>query len=125
MNHNNRFSRLTIIQHNVQCWQTSNYALANIYNSLHPDIILINEHSLTNSVNPKIFNYNIISSNKQNQKYRGTAIAIRSNIHPRIHDNFYSDLLAVTIETTNGPLTIATIYNPPRDDYINLSLIHI
>ena len=72
----------------------------------------------------KIFNYNTFSSNKLNQRNRGTAIAIRNNIYPRVHDNFHSDLLAITIDTAHGPLTIATYYNPPRDDFLNYIDFH-
>ncbi|KAF2350210.1 hypothetical protein FHG87_019034 [Trinorchestia longiramus] len=42
-------SKLTIIQHNVQSWTNKRIALSNIYNTIDPDIILINAHSLINT----------------------------------------------------------------------------
>ena len=124
MDRNNRYNRLTIMQHNVRSWNSSKFALSNIYNNLNPDIILINEHSITTNKNLKIFNYKVFQSNKQNERNRGTAIAIKNNIHPILHDYFHSDLLAITIDTTHGPLTIATHYNPPRDNYLNYIDFH-
>ena len=37
---------LTILQHNVQTWNTKRHTLANIYNSIDPDILLLNETSV-------------------------------------------------------------------------------
>lgn len=112
--------KLTIIQHNVRNWSTNKITLSNIYNKIDPDIILINEHSLLNDTIPKIFNYNSFTTNKNNEHYAGAAIAIRRGIEFKLHDNFYSDTIAVTIQTMQGPITIATSYVPPRTNYINL-----
>ena len=115
---------LKIVQHNVRNWTTNSFAFSNIYNSLNPDIILINEHSIKTGNSFKIFNYNTIYSNKKNEYHSGSAIAIRKNITYRLHDNFYTDFLAITIETIQGNITIATTYNPPRDDFLNYIDFH-
>lgn len=117
-------SRLTIIQHNVQNWRTNRITLSNIYNQTSPDIILLNSHSLTNNDQLKIFNYNVFSCNKSNENHAGAAIAIKKGLTFRLHDNFYSDLLAITIDSLQGPITIATSYVPPRRNYLNLIDYH-
>ena len=110
---------LTILQHNVNSWTNKKYELTNIYNRLNPDIILINDHAMTNDRRLKIFNYNIHSSNKSNLRHRGTAIAIRQDIQYRLHDDFDTDLLAITVQTRQGPITIATDYIPPNAPYLH------
>lgn len=110
---------LKIVQHNVANWQSNKIPLSNIYNELNPDIVLINEHSCTNQQRIKIFNYTIFQSNKNNEHYSGTAIAIRQGLTTKLFDNFHTDLLAVEIETATGPIVIATTYIPPRTNYIN------
>ena len=115
---------LTIIQHNVRNWTNNSFSYSNIYNSINPHIILINEHSIRTGKFLKIFNYNTIVSNKSDDNHNGSAIAIRKDITYRLHDDFYSDLLAITIETIQGHITIATTYNPPRDDYLNYFDFH-
>jgi len=112
-------TRLTIVQHNVRNWHTDKTGLTNIYNQLDPDIILINEHSNTDGQTLKIFNYKTFQRNRDNENHAGSAIAIKNSIPFRLHDDFDSDMLAVTIETRQGPITIATDYIPPRRDYIN------
>lgn len=110
---------LTIIQHNVQHWQNKKMALCNIYNSINPDIILINDTSNRNSDPFKIFNYNTFQSNKNNSLHSGIGIAIRKTLPFRLIDDFHSDFLAVSVPTPQGNIIIATTYIPPRDQYIN------
>jgi len=112
-------TRLKIVQHNVLNWQTNRHALINIYNQIDPDIILINAHCNTDGQTLKIFNYLTFQRNTTNTNHSGSAIAIKKNIPFRLHDDFHSDLLAITIETRQGPITIATTYIPPRVGYIN------
>ena len=117
-------SHFTIIQHNVRNWGTNKHAFANIYNNFNPDIILLNGTSTTDGQTIKIFNYNVFKSNKANAVHNGTAIAIRRDLQPRLDDDYYTDLLAVTIDTAQGKITIATNYIPPRDGYINYIDFH-
>jgi hypothetical protein len=118
--HRNPPDKLTILQHNVRGWKTNKAALTNIYNNINPDIILINEHGITTDERLKIFNYNVHTNNKTNRRSHGTAIAIRQDIEYRLIDDFTTDLLAVTIQTRQGEVTIATAYSPPNSPYLNL-----
>lgn len=111
--------RLSVIQHNVQGWSNNRISLSNIYNTIDPDIILLNETSIRDQQTLKIFNYNTYATNHDNEQYAGAAIAIKKSITAKIHDNFYSNMLAATIETSTGPITIATAYVPPRENYLN------
>ena len=111
--------KLTIIQHNIRHWDDKRHALTNIYNDIDADIILINDHSLTNDRRLKIFNYSTFQTNKTNSQHRGAAIAIRHNLDFRLLDDFDSDMLGLTIQTRHGPITIATTYIPPNSPYLN------
>ena len=67
----------------------------------------------------KIFNFIIHQSNKTNRHHRGTAIAIKKTLQYRLHDDFETDLLAVTVTTRQGPITIATDYTHPNSPYLH------
>jgi len=114
-----RRRKIEIIQHNVQTWRTKKTSLCNIYNEMDPDIILLNETSVKNNEDLKIFNYNVYKTNKKNEDHAGAALAIKKNIMARIDDDYYSDMLSVSIPTRQGNITIATAYVPPRTSYLN------
>ena len=110
---------LKIIQHNCNTWQNKQFELANVYKNHNPDIILLNDIGKLEGVRISIPSFDVHTRNTTNRIHGGTAIAIRSNIKYRLHDDFETDLLAVTVETRQGPLTIATDYIPPSVGYIN------
>ena len=111
---------LTIIQHNCNTWQNKQFELANVYKNLNPDIILINDTGKLEGTRIRIPSFDVHTRNTNDDGiHGGTAIAIRNNIKYQLHDDFETDLLAVTVETRQGPLTIATDYIPPRVGYIN------
>ena len=110
---------LTILQHNVQTWNTKRHTLTNIYNSIDPDILLLNENSVKNTDQLKKFNYNLFTTNKRNEQLAGAAIATKKNITAQIDDDYYQDFILATVQTENGPITVATGYIPPRQSYIN------
>lgn len=112
-------NRIKIIQHNVRSWNTNKVALTNIYNQLDADVILLNETSITDCQTLKIFNYDTHYYNKNNRRNHGTAIAIKRPLKYRLHDDFESDMLAVTISTRESDITIATLYSPPSQDYLH------
>ena len=116
--------KLTIVQHNVQCWRSNKNALVNIYQGIDPDIILLNGTSVLQNENLKIFNYNVFTKNSTNQRLLGVAIAIRKTITARTDDGFYQDFLITTIQSQQGPISIATGYVPPSQDYINSIDLH-
>ena len=111
---------LKIIQHNVNKWERETFSLSTIYRSLDPDIILINDLSLLNSIPLKIYNYITHTSNKDNFLHRGTVIAVKYTIKHQIVDDFETDLLAVKIKTSLGPVTITSEYIPPSRTYFNM-----
>lgn len=113
-------NKIVVVQHNVSHWENHKIALSNIYNQIDPHIIVLNEHSILNNKPIRIFNYSVFSVNKSNSRNSGAAIAIKKGLQYRLHDNFYSDMLAVTLQSQQGPVTFATTYVPPRTNYINL-----
>ena len=44
-------------------------------------IFLLNETSVRNTDQLKIFNYNVFTKNKRNEQFAGASIAIRNNIN--------------------------------------------
>ena len=109
---------LTIVQHNVRAWNSYKIPLCNIYNSIKPDVILMNETNIIDSP-IKIFNYKVFQLNSTGQPQAGVAIAVHQSNTVKLHDDFFSDLLAITINTHHGPLTIATSYIPPRIGFLH------
>ena len=60
--------KLSILQHNVQTWKNKVSAITNNYNSIKPDVLLLNETSIIDGDRlnyNKIFNYNIFTTNLQ------------------------------------------------------------
>ena len=108
--------KLNIVQHNVNSWKTNKINLINIYNRETPDVILINGHGINETENLKIYNFIVYHSNKRNERYNGSSIAVKQNINHRINDKFHSDLLSVQIITNLGIVEIAKNYStfPPE-----------
>ena len=101
-----------IIQHNINTWNNKRYELYNTYRHLTPDIILLND--IGNTTSPiRLQGFNVYQRKSNNNVHGGTAIAIRRSIPHTIEDKFITDLIAVTIDTRQGPITIATDYIPP------------
>lgn len=109
---------ITILQHNVRNWNENKYDLYNMYRTVDPDIILLNEHGIRNEGKINLFNYNVHQSNKLNEKNDGVAIAIKKDIKYRLIDNFTEETLAIQIDTTLGEIIIGTMYLPPRRPYL-------
>ena len=115
---------MLIIQHNVLHWKTNKLSISNMLLQESPDIILINSHGQNNDKNIKILGYSIHQKNIANTQHNGVAIGIKKNITYKILDNFESDILAVELETQQGPIIIATSYSPPREKYLHLPDIY-
>lgn len=108
-------NRLKIIQHNVRAWTyLRKNELCNTYSSEDPDVILINSHGLRDDERMKIFNYTIYQQNFRNELHDGVAIAIKKNIPHKIIDDLEENYLAITLNTSLGPVCLATGYQPPR-----------
>ncbi len=54
----------------------------------------------------------------------GSAIGIKYNIGHKLFDDFITDVLAIEIETSLGPIQIATTYLPPRRPFLPYPDIH-
>ena len=123
-----RPNRLTIVQHNVLSWGGSRrLQLANMYLEINPDIILINAHGRSNEQRMKIFPYDIYQRNDQisgEPQNDGVAIAVKRNLRYRILDDFVDEVMAVTVETSQGLVTVATCYLPPRRPYVPMFDFH-
>ena len=111
-------TRLRVILHNVLTWDTRKYDLTNTYRQYDPDVILITSHGLKDEDKLKIPGYRVYKRNTTNEQMDGVAIAIRSRLQHRLDDDFLSETLSVTTDTTDGPLTLATMYLPPRRPYL-------
>ena len=109
---------LKIVQHNVAHVKPYKFNLLNAYKSLDPDIILINSHGLQDTDTIKMLGYASYKINSNNERHDGSAILIKTSINHKIKDDYISDFLAVTVQTTSGPINIATTYLPPRRPYL-------
>ena len=119
MQTNRLIKELKIIQHNVLSWTRERaIELSNYYNTVKPDIILLNSISQRDNPKVKIFNYNIHTKNNLNKQHAGIAIGIRKDAKCKILDDFTDDVLGIQIETTKGPIAVFTIYSPPRRNYL-------
>ena len=107
------------LQLNVRGWRSNASAYVHIFNNVNPEVILLNEHSVLDGERFNIFNYNVYSVNRANERFAGAAVAVRKDLQPSLLDDFYSDVVAVRIRTLTGPVIIATGYVPNRIQYIN------
>lgn len=113
-----RIKTMTILQHNVKHWNSKKYELCNIYRTIDPDIILLNEHGQKETEHMNIFNYNIHKSNKTGEINDGVAIAIRKNLSYKLIDNFNEEAIAIKLQTSIGEIIVGTFYLPPRRPYL-------
>ena len=112
-------SKLTVLQHNVLHWSFDRRnELCNTYRKHDPDIILLNSHGLPDTERIKIFQYNTYQTNKSGRNNDGVAIAIKTTITHKLIENLAPEIIAAEINTTQGPIIIATLYLPPRRPYI-------
>ena len=107
------------MQLNVHGWNPNKNSVSNAILAEDIDIALINDHGVKAGEPIKIWNYNVYKTNRLNEYNNGSAIAIKSALQYRIHEDYYSDLLSITIDTNLGPIEIATAYVPPRTGHIN------
>ena len=109
-----------MLQHNVLKWNNRRLELSNMYTQYNPDIILLNSHGNTDTQNIKLYTYNVHQKNMTQTNSDGVAIAVKHNITHTPIDNLTDDILAIKIQTQQGPLIIATIYLPPRRPFLPL-----
>ena len=116
------YNKIKIIQHNVLKWTfIRSQELSNYYLKEKADIILLNSTRVSDNEKIKLYQYNVYQINIQSEASAGVAIAIRNNIKHQLIDDFNGDMLAIRIETSKGPVLIATTYLPPRRNYIPIA----
>lgn len=110
--------KLVILQHNVRHWATNKFSYYNIYKEVDPDLIMINEHGMKNEEKIKLFGYDVYQINKTNDLHDGVAIGIKRTLKYKIIDDFEESVLAVKLQTEIGEVTLRTVYQPPRRNYL-------
>ena len=135
MNHTNK-----ILQINVGGWIINKLSIQNTVRTENVDVVLLNEHSIKPKEEIKLIALNVYKANTLDERRCGCAIGVRKNLVYRIREDYFSDLLSIEIETSLGPIIVATSYIPPRIGYLHypdyfrlfsyrkpvyLSLIHI
>ena len=115
---------LNILQHNVQHWKSNKTTLSNLYKDINPDVILLNSHGMKSQENIKIYNYTTYLINSNDELHDGSAILVKHNLKHKIKDDYDTDILQITIETSTGPINIATTYLPPRRPYLPITDFH-
>ena len=115
--------RIKIIHHNVRNWINPTHIneLSNYYITQDPHIITINSHSITKTDKfVKLYGYSGYTKHKQ--RAAGVAILVKFNIPHTFHTETINDnIMATTINTTQGKITIVTFYRPPRQDTLPLT----
>ena len=112
-------NQIKIFQLNAGGWITNKLSIQNAIRKENIDVVLINEHGIKAGEELKITSYNVYKKNALNERRSGCAIAIRKNLEYRIREDFHSDLLSIEIDTSLGPIIIATAYIPPRVGYLH------
>lgn len=115
---------INILQHNINNWNNNKTTLTSIYKELDPDLILINSHGLKSSENIKIYPYVTYKINTSEERQDGSAILIKPNLKYKIKDDYDTDIIQATIDTSTGPINIATTYLPPRRPYLPFPDFH-
>ena len=103
---------LKILQQNVNSWYANGLPIAASAAQDQLDVILIND---TGNYIPHIPGYITHYKNVNNEPRDGTAILVRNGIkHHTINNLTHHNTQAVTIQAIPEPITIATLYLPPR-----------
>lgn len=114
--------QLRIMQFNIQSVKNKIPLLVTYLCDNNIDICLLNETWLKDSHRLKVFGYSVYYKNSNNG-HGGVAILIKNNIkHIPIHTSFFQDIqnIAITVDTSKGPLTILCVYCPPSSTQLRL-----
>ena len=85
---------------------------------------MLNSHGLKHNEELKIPGYKVHKINYAQSISDGSAIAIKFDINHKLYDDFDTDFLAVEVETSLGPIVIATTYLPPRRPFLPYTDMH-
>ena len=116
---------LHIVQHNVRNYHTNKELLHSNWDEEDPDIILLN----STCMNPK-YVYSAIKYkdykvyNTPPGLHNGSAILIKRRLKHSRTNTGDEQLLAVTIGTTEGLITLSTFYRPFDESKTNRKIPH-
>ena len=114
--------KIKITFQNINGWIGKQHALKEIYTQANPDIILFAHTNIQSPTAPiKIHPY-ITYMHNTARIGSGVAILIKPHItHSKISHTFLGETLAIQVETSLGPIIIATHYSPPARRYIPIA----
>lgn len=98
--------------------------MRNTYQTLNPDIILVNSHGETNPRNIHIKWYTASLKNTFQEMHDGSAVLIKTNSKLKMKDEFLTDVTEIKLETLMGTTSIAATYLPPRRPYLPFPDFH-
>ena len=75
----NIMDKITVLQHNTLHWKTHKNNLILSYQTIDPDLILLNSHGVRNEETLKIYGYNTYKINSSNENNDGSAILIKNS----------------------------------------------
>ena len=117
-------NKLKILFQNINGWNSKKDALTHHYTQIDPDIILLAHTNIHPPKTLKLHPYTVYTHNTA-RVAAGVAILIKPNIkHSLINHTFRGDTIAINIDTSLGPINIATNYSPPGRHYIPIGDIH-
>lgn len=87
--------------------------MRNTYQTLNPDIILVNSHGETNPRNIYIKRYTASLKNTFQEMHDGSAVLIKTNIKLKVKDEFLPNVTEVKLETPMGTIYINSSNIPP------------
>lgn len=91
-------------------WSNRKFNLIDIYLEINPNVIPLNSHGVKQADSLKVFGYTTHKLNTNDEIHDGIAILVKNNIVHKIKDDFTTEILQITIKTTNGSNNIVTIY---------------
>jgi len=114
-----------IIQHNVRNYNNNKSLLHSSWHKVDPDVILLNSICINpNNDNQKIEYKEYKSYSTPKGLHNGSAILIKKNIKHAVTRTGDDHLLAVTLNTMGGLLTVAIFYRPYDDKKPNSKIPH-
>ena len=111
-------STIKIIYQNINGWQNKSQILRQAFSTVNADVILLAHTGLENN-NPLKFHPYTPYQHTTGGYYSGVGILIKNNIqHSLVKHKFKHDTIAIRVETTTGPIILATNYHPPRYNHL-------
>ena len=118
--------KLKIICLNVNGWLNKRYHIFNSFKQEDPDIVLLNEHGIPDNNEIKFFGYDVIQKNPTQERFDGVAVAVKKSLSYKRGTEMDEGYLSIIVETSIGPIEIATGYQPPCRSYLPLhSLVQL